>query len=96
LELESKVLSTTCYFASAMSRLLMQKTVKANREKRAVRRRRQEIITSVKISRALYQQIQELAKEMDRTQSWIMREAVQAWVTYQIASKKVEPPCESP
>lgn len=73
-----------------MNQLLPKTTVKGLRKKRAIRRRRQEIITSVKISRVLYGQIQELAKRMDRTQSWIMREAVTSWVTFHAAKKNVE------
>ena len=73
-----------------MNQLLPNKTVNALRKKRAVRRRRQEIITSVKITRALRRDIQMLAKKMDRSQSWVMREALQSWVVYHMARQKVE------
>jgi len=73
-----------------MNQLLPNKTVNALRKKRAVRRRRQEIITSVKITRVLYRDIQMLAKKMDRSQSWVMREALQSWVVYHMARQKVE------
>jgi predicted DNA-binding protein len=73
-----------------MNQLLPKTTVKGLRKKRAIRRRRQEIITSVKITRTLYKQIQELAKRMDRTQSWIMREAVTSYVTFHSAKVKHE------
>ena len=73
-----------------MNQLLPNKTVNALRKKRAVRRRRQEIITSVKITRVLYRDIQMLAKKMDRSQSWVMREALQSWVVYHMARQKVD------
>ena len=73
-----------------MSQLLPQKTIKELRAKRAIRRRRQEILVSMRIPRVLYKQIQILGKKMDRTQSWIMREAVESWVTWKTAQKKVE------
>jgi hypothetical protein len=74
-----------------MNRLLTKATVEELRKKRALgRRRRQEIITSFKISRLLYRDVQILAKKMDRTQSWVYREAVQSWVTYHMARQKHE------
>ena len=73
-----------------MNRLLPKATVRALTKQRAVRRRRQEILTSVRISRELHKKIQILAKKIDRPQSWIMREAVTSWVTWKTAQQKVE------
>jgi hypothetical protein len=73
-----------------MSRLLSKTTVKGLRKKRAMRRRRQEIITSFKMTRAMNKDVQFLAKKMDRTQSWILREAVQSWLTFHMARQQVE------
>lgn len=73
-----------------MSQLLPNATIKGNRKKRAVRRKRAEMITSFKIARPLLKQVRELAKKMDRTPSWIYREAVQSWVTFHAAKQKHE------
>ena len=73
-----------------MSRLLPKKTVQQLRALRAVRRRRQEVITSFKMTYEMRRKLRDLAKKMDRTQSWIMREAVESYLTYHTAKKKVE------
>lgn len=69
-----------------MSKLLRKTPMTEPRKQRVIGRRRQEIITSVKITRALYKQVQLLAKAMDRSQSWILREAITSWVTYHAAA----------
>lgn len=71
-----------------MSQLLPKKTLDRLREERRSRRKRVEVFTSVRISRATYEGVQELAKKMDRTQSWILREAIESWVTYHLAKKE--------
>jgi predicted DNA-binding protein len=73
-----------------MNQLLPKHVTEGLRAKRAIRRRRQEILVSMRISRLLYKKIQLLAKKIDRTQSWVMREAVESWVTWKTAEKKVE------
>lgn len=71
-----------------MSELLPKKTLDRLRKERSSKRKRVEVFTSVRLSRATYEGVQYLARKMDRTQSWIMREAIESWVTYHMAKKE--------
>ena len=48
------------------------------------------VITSLRISRALRKKVRELAKRWDRTQSWVMQEAIESYVMFHMAKKRIE------
>jgi hypothetical protein len=66
-----------------MNRLLPIKTVE--RLKRQRRLSSKLVITSVKIPRALDKALKEEARKQDRSFSWVLREALQGYVTFRQA-----------
>lgn len=61
-----------------MNRLLPKSTIDARKK----RRRPVDITTSVKLPRALDLALKREAKKQQRSQSWIMREAIQAYLSF--------------
>jgi hypothetical protein len=67
-----------------MNRLLPQSTLDA-RKKRC---RSSDITTSVKLPRALDIALKREARKQQRSQSWIMREAIQKYLTFRTVGEK--------
>lgn len=68
-----------------MNRLLPQSTLRARQK----RRRPSDITTSVKLPRALDIALKREARRQQRSQSWIMREAIQSYLSFQQADAKI-------
>lgn len=64
-----------------MNRLLPQSTLDARKK----RRRSPDVTTSVKLPRALDVALKREARKQQRSQSWIMREAIQSYLTFRAA-----------
>lgn len=62
-----------------MNRLLPEATITKLRRKRASRPL---VITSVKIPRSLDRAIKAEAKKQDRSQTWIIKEALQSYISF--------------
>lgn len=62
-----------------MNRLLPQATIDARRQKR---RRSTDIVTSVKLPRSLDIALKREARKQQRSQSWLIREALQSYLTF--------------
>lgn len=67
-----------------MNRLLPQSTLDARKK----RRRSPDITTSVKLPRSLDIALKREARKQQRSQSWIMREAIQSYLTFRAAGEK--------
>lgn len=63
-----------------MNRLLPKSTINARKK----RRRSTDVTTSVKLPRALDVALKREAKKQQRSQSWIMREAIQSYLTFRM------------
>lgn len=68
-----------------MNRLLPQSTLDARKK----RRRSTDITTSVKLPRALDIALKREARKQQRSQSWIMREAIQSYISFRQADEKI-------
>lgn len=66
-----------------MNRLLPKSAIAARKK----RRRSADITTSVKLPRALDVALKREAKKQQRSQSWIFREALQAYLTFRTMEK---------
>lgn len=62
-----------------MSQLLPDTTVRQLRKKR---RKVQEIVTSVKLSKEMYAALQREAERQQRSQSWLIREALVSYLSF--------------
>lgn len=67
-----------------MNRLLPESTLRARKK----RRRSSDITTSVKLPRSLDIALKREARKQQRSQSWIMREAIQSYITFRTAGEK--------
>lgn len=67
-----------------MNRLLPQSTIDARKK----RRRSTDIVTSVKLPRSLDVALKREARKQQRSQSWIMREAIQSYITFRTTKEK--------
>lgn len=65
-----------------MNRLLPQSTIVRLRKKK---RRSSDITTSVKLPRSLDVALKREARRQQRSQSWIMREAIQSYLAFRAA-----------
>lgn len=61
-----------------MNRLLPQSTIDARKK----RRRSTDIVTSVKLPRSLDVALKREARRQQRSQSWLIREALQSYLTF--------------
>lgn len=68
-----------------MNRLLPQSTLRTRKK----RRWSPDITTSVKLPRSLDVALKREARKQQRSQSWIMREAIQAYLTFRTAKESV-------
>lgn len=66
-----------------MNRLLPQSAIDARRK----RRRSSDVTTSVKLPRSLDVALKREARKQQRSQSFIMREAIQSYITFRKAEK---------
>lgn len=67
-----------------MNRLLPQSTLDARKK----RRRSADITTSVKLPRALDVALKREARKQQRSQSWIMREAIASYINFRTAKER--------
>lgn len=67
-----------------MNRLLPQSTLRTRKK----RRRSPDITTSVKLPRALDAALKREARKQQRSQSWILREAIQSYINFRTAGEK--------
>lgn len=68
-----------------MNRLLPKSTLVARKK----RRRSTDITTSVKLPRSLDVALKREARKQQRSQSWIFREALQAYLTFRTVGEKI-------
>lgn len=68
-----------------MNRLLPQSTLDARKR----RRRSTDVATSVKLPRMLGIALKREAEKQQRSQSWIMREAIQSYISFRQADAKI-------
>jgi predicted transcriptional regulator len=54
------------------------------------------VITSLRINRAMRKKVRELAKRWNRTQSWVMQEAIESYVTFHMTKKRIETDADRP
>lgn len=66
-----------------MNRLLPQSTLDARKK----RRRSSDVTTSVKLPRSLDIALKREARKQQRSQSWIMREAIQSYLSFRQVEK---------
>lgn len=68
-----------------MNRLLPQSTLDARKK----RRRSPDITTSVKLPRSLDIALKREARKQQRSQSWLIREALQSYLAFRAAGEKI-------